>query len=60
MQESKTDQAANSSPAGQEQLSLGVEQVTNETPVKASTPSPHQIQQVINTLFFFLFLFFLL
>ncbi|KAK3547874.1 hypothetical protein QTP86_033265 [Hemibagrus guttatus] len=48
MQESKTDQAANSSPAGQEQLSLGVDQVTNETPVKASTPSIHQIQQKAN------------
>ncbi|XP_046725672.1 forkhead box protein P1a isoform X1 [Silurus meridionalis] len=44
MQESKTDQAANSSPAGQERLSLGVEQVTNETTVKTCT---HQIQQAL-------------
>ncbi|XP_060793944.1 forkhead box protein P1a isoform X2 [Neoarius graeffei] len=47
MQESKTDQASNSSPAGQERLNLGVEQVTNETPVKTSTPSTHQIQQAL-------------
>ncbi|XP_017342397.1 forkhead box protein P1a isoform X1 [Ictalurus punctatus] len=47
MQESKTDQAANSSPAGQERLSLGVEQVINETPVKTSTPGTHPIQQAL-------------
>ncbi|KAM9445110.1 forkhead box protein P1a isoform 2-T2 [Clarias gariepinus] len=47
MQESKTDQAANSTPAGQDRVSLGVEQVTNEIPVKTSTPSTHLIQQAL-------------
>uniref|UniRef100_A0A4W4EZ78 Fork-head domain-containing protein n=1 Tax=Electrophorus electricus TaxID=8005 RepID=A0A4W4EZ78_ELEEL len=47
MQESKTDQATNSSPAGQERLSSEEEQATSETSaVKASTTKTQQIQQV--------------
>ncbi|XP_026873717.2 forkhead box protein P1a isoform X1 [Electrophorus electricus] len=48
MQESKTDQATNSSPAGQERLSSEEEQATSETSaVKASTTKTQQIQQAL-------------
>ncbi|XP_037397554.1 forkhead box protein P1a isoform X1 [Pygocentrus nattereri] len=49
MQESKTDQAANSSPAGQEGLSSEEEQVASETlsTFKTSPASLQQIQQAL-------------
>ncbi|XP_072552629.1 forkhead box protein P1a isoform X2 [Salminus brasiliensis] len=48
MQESKTNQASNSSPAGQERLSSEEEQVASEPlSVKTSSPSLQQIQQAL-------------
>ncbi|KAI4881924.1 hypothetical protein NFI96_021104, partial [Prochilodus magdalenae] len=49
MQESKTDQAANSSPAGQERLSSEEEQVASDTlsTVKSSSANLQQIQQAL-------------